>query len=218
MPLNIWLSSLFILSALLTSSFSIAGGQELKINIKRSFHGVSLRGEIDYRQKEGNLFSRHYDAGIRLPIPTFGEGWSFGAHYRAIYTPAARTGWDLEKRPYIQLQKAFTTKQTAWLPNIKWAIRTRQESRFRQNKDNSRRNRVRIYLKYLKPLWGGSPFLANEYYYDFRKDKLTKARLDIGLEFSKIAGIKPSLYYKYTRTYKNRHWAPYSALVLKLSF
>jgi len=209
---------LFVLLTLLIPHISLADGQEIKLNVKHSFNSTTFRGEVDFRQEEGNLFRKHYDAGIRLPIPLWGDGWSLGLHYRVVFTSAENGGWDLEKRPYTQLQKTFKTSENAWSPNLKWAIRTRQESRFRQNKGNSHRNRVRLYVKSLTPFFGAQPFIANEYYYDFRKDEVTKVRLDVGFEFPKIAGMKPSLYYKHTNTYKKKDWLPYSAIVLKLSF
>jgi len=213
----LWTSALVLLTSL-SSSTSLADVQEIKLNIQHSINSVTLRGEVDFRQEGGRLFRKHYDAGIRLPVSLLGDGWSFGMHYRAVYSPAKNGGWNLEKRPYAQLQKTFKTNENSWLPSSKWAIRTRQESRFRQNKDNSRRNRVRLYAKSLTPLWGALPFIANEYFYDFRKDEVTKVRFDVGFEFPKIAGMKPSLYYKHTNTYKKRDWIPYSAVVLRLSF
>lgn len=203
---------------LLVPQISLATGQEFKMSVKRDINNVAMLAAVDFRRDEGHLFRKHYDIGARIPIDAFGEGWSAGFHYRFIYTAASEGGWNLEKRPYVQLQKKFKTSAVAWFPELKWALRTRQEFRFRQQKQNSQRNRLKITAKSTRSFFNAYPFIANEYYYDFLKDDVTKVNVELGMEFSKIKGIKPSLYYKQSSTYKNKEWWPYSGIVLKLAF
>ena len=203
---------------ILVCSSTLAARNELKISVKRPVSEVWLRGEVDYRQDEGHLFKRHYDVGLRAPLTSLGEGWTLGLHYRLLYKQAKNRGWEREKRPYIQLQKVFNTSGLAWLPEMKWWLRTRHEFRFHEYKDNSQRNRVKLKTRLKQAVFNVRPFISNEYYYDSKKNELTKARFDLGIELPKILGGKPSLYYKHTSTYKKNKWEPYSALVLKLAF
>lgn len=196
----------------------LATGQELKMSVKQDFNDMALLAAVDFRQDEGHLFRKHYDIGARLPIPELGKGWSVGFHYRFVYTPASEGGWNLEKRPYAQLQKKFNTPALAWFPELKWGVRTRQEFRLRQQKQNSQRNRVKITAKSTRAFFNARPFIGNEYYYDFLKDEVTKVSLELGMELAKIKGIKPSLYYKHTSTYKDEDRVTYSGVVLKLAF
>jgi len=209
-----WLSLL----GFIISSPVLATGKELKVTAKYAVSDVWLRGEVDYRQHEGYLFKRHYDVGLRVPLAGFGKGWLFGLHYRLAYKKSAQQRWELEKRPYIQLQKTFNSVSSAWLPELKWWLRTRHEFRRHENKDNSQRNRIKFKARLKESIFHLRPFVSNEYYYDFNKHELTKVRFDLGVELPKTLAGKPSLYYKHTSTHKGNKWEPYSGLVLKLAF
>jgi len=209
---------LIILLNFIFSPSVLAAGEEFKLSVKQATNKVWLRGEVDYRQEGGHLFRRHYDVGLRGRLTSLGDGWSLGLHYRLVYKQVANRGWGLEKRPYIQIQKAFDTPESAWLPELKWSLRTRHEFRFRQYKEDSQRNRVKLKVKMKQGTYSIRPFISNEYYYDFNKNDLTKVRFDLGVELPRIMGGKPSLYYKHTSTYKKNKWQPYSGLVLKLDF
>jgi len=219
--LDFWQARLarLLLSALLAApTLALAAGQELKLSLKRDFAGTELKAEVDFRREAGHLFRRHYDVGVRIPLSAWAKGLSLGLNYRMVYTPADHGGWNLEKRPHMQLQKTFDTAAAAWFPELRWGLRSRHEFRFRQQKEDSQRNRVRLKIQSKRTFYKVRPFVANEYYYDFRKDELSRIKAELGVSFSKVYGLKPSLSYKYTSTYKQGEWQPYSALALKLAF
>ena len=202
----------------IVSSPVFATGDELKVSVKYAVKDIWLRGEVDYRQNDGHVFKRHYDVGMRAPLMSLGEGWSLGLHYRLAYKKSAQQRWELEKRPYIQLQKTFNSSSSVWLPELKWWLRTRHEFRFRENKDDSQRHRIKIKTRLKQSVFHVRPFISNEYYYDFYKHELTKVRFDLGVALPKIRAGKPSLYYKHTATHKGHKRESYSGLVLKLAF
>lgn len=208
----------FQLCLISSAQISHASGQEFSASIKQPFNSSTLIAALDIRQQDGQLFRKQLDLGLRMPVSYFGEGWSFGAHYRSISTPSGSSGWTLEKRPYMQLQKVFLSTKNGVIPALKWTIRNRQEFRFRQQKKDSKRYRLKLTAKSKQLIFNTRPFIATEYYYDFLKDKVNKNRLELGLEFAKTHGVKPSVYYKYTSSYKNKQWQAYSAVVIKLSF
>jgi len=219
--LDFWQARLarLLLSALLAApTLALAAGQELKLSLKGDLAGTELKAEVDFRREAGHLFRRHYDVGVRIPLSELAKGLSLGLNYRLVYTPADNGGWNLEKRPHMQLQKTFDTAATAWFPALRWGLRSRHEFRFRQQKEDSQRNRIRLKVQSKRAFYTVRPFAANEYYYDFRKDELSKIKAELGLSFNKVYGLKPSLSYKYTSTHKQGEWQSYSALALKLAF
>ncbi len=203
---------------MLTPSLTTAIEHNLKLAVKKKVNDISFLGELDYRRDHGHLFKRHYDLGVRFPIDFFGEGWSFGAHYRSIYNAIGDGDWDLEKRPYFQIQKTFLTVEGNLLPALKWAIRTRHEFRFRDKKDDSTRNRIGLKIKSDKTFYNLKPFVSNEYFYDFKKDQFTKIRFAFGMEFPETKSVKPSLQYKIDTDRRNDDWETRSSLIFKLVF
>ena len=208
----------FVGYLLLAPQASLASGQELGIAYKHKTNNLTVVTNVDFRQKNGHLFRKHFDLGLQSPIPYLDKSWLVGAHYRYVYTPANHSGWNLEKRPYLQLQKKFASPAILFIPALNWKIRNRQEFRFRQQKNDSKRHRLKVTVKSKNSFLNSHPFIAKEYYYDFLKDEITKSSFELGFQFPKINNIKTKLYYKYTSTYKKAHWQPYSAVVLKLFF
>jgi len=209
---------IFGIYLLLAPQTSIAAGQEIGIKYKHSIDKITIVTAVDFRQQNEHLFRKHFDLGLRSSIPYLDKSWLVSAHYRYVYTPANQGGWNLEERPYLQLQKKFASPAILFIPTLNWKIRNRQEFRFRQQKNDSKRHRLKVTVKSKNSFLNSHPFVAKEYYYDFLKDEITKSSFELGFQFPKINNIKTKLYYKYTSTYKKGHWQPYSAVVLKLFF
>ncbi|MCH2038119.1 MAG: DUF2490 domain-containing protein, partial [Rickettsiales bacterium] len=129
------------------------------------WNDLSISGEIDHRFDGRRLTRRHFDVGLRHPIPFLGDGWSFRAHYRNVYWFKCGDTL-LEKRPYAQIQKTFKTAENGAIPELKWGIRTRQEYRIRDNGNHTARNRSRIKVESQKTILDAKPFIASELFYD----------------------------------------------------
>jgi hypothetical protein len=191
---------------------------EVKVSIKRDVKEITLIAGIDYRHDGSQLFRRHYDAGAKFPLSFLGDGWSFAAHYRNVYTKSDDGTWDLEKRPYGQLQKTFRTSATEWFPDLKWGIRTRQEFRFKENREDTTRNRSRIEIKSGKAYLKVKPFISNEFFFDFDEGKYNKNRTILGIGLPKFKGATSSIYFKFVTEIEDGDDDHTSSLVFKVGF
>lgn len=191
---------------------------EFKISLKRKvWKDLSLSGEIDFRHDGSQFFRRHFDFGLGLPLIFLGKGWTFEAHFRPVYTKSKNGNWKIEKRPYGQIIKTFRTPAMKWFPELKWALRTRQEYRVREG-DDSTRNRSRIKIKLGKETLKVKPFFSNEFFYDFSIGKYNKNRAIFGIELPEVKKVKSSLYYKLVTDIEEGPNNLTSSLVLKLAF
>ena len=183
-----------------------------KFAIKEDFDRITLSAEADYRFDNSSLFRQHYDIGTRIPITLLGDDGSIAFHYRSVYKNSDDEGWELEKRPYIQLQKIFKTDE------FKLGLRTRQEYRIRNSGNHTARNRSRVKIQSKQKFFNTKPFISNEFFYDFDKNKYNKNRIDVGMNFSLDDDIKSSIYYKLILDKEENNWQPTSSIVFKLQF
>ena len=135
-----------------------------KIVIKKTLLGLNLSGAIDYRTNKNELFYRHYDFGLTFPLA---KTWSAAIQYRNTYVQKDGE-WVLEKRPHAQIQKTINTDL------IKWTIKSRQEYRIRDGRDDALRNRIKIKGKSNKTFYKLKPYFGNEFYYDMEKNSYNK--------------------------------------------
>tara|TARA_B100000902_G_scaffold208724_1_gene198678 strand:+ start:592 stop:1245 length:654 start_codon:yes stop_codon:yes gene_type:complete len=179
-----------------------------KIVIKKKPFGLNLSGEIDYRTNKTGLFYRHYDAGISF---AFAESWSLAVQYRNIYVQ--KNGqWILEKRPHAQIQKTINTDA------IKWTIKSRQEYRIRDGKDDALRNRFRVKGKSNKRFFSLKPFFGNEFFYDMEKNSYNKNRFSFGFDLPAISIGVPTIFYKYDQALSDNKWVnSFSGLVFQIT-
>lgn len=189
-----------------------------KLKISRNLtDNLKISGEIDHRFDGNDLFYRHFDVGLSYPIKLLGDGWSFRVHHRNIYR-FNDSDTSLEKRPYAQIQKTFTTLKYGVVPELKWGIRTRQEYRIRNNGNHTARNRSRIRMQMQQPLLKVKPFISNEIFYDMDAKEFTQNRIDIGFDLPKLKGTKTSLYYKLVTEIDSGTPEHTSSLVVSFAF
>jgi hypothetical protein len=122
--------------------------------------------------------------------------------------------WKLEKRPHISLKKSFNFKL------VKILLIDRQEYRFKFDGNRSLRNRFKITLKSNKIFLSYfKPFIANEFFYDFDKNKYNKNWLFIGIDLPRIKFGKYGVYYKYVTNMDNyNNWTADYSIVLKVNY
>tara|TARA_Y100001960_G_C14653491_1_gene817130 strand:- start:70 stop:690 length:621 start_codon:yes stop_codon:yes gene_type:complete len=179
-----------------------------KVAIKRKTFGLNILGEIDYRTNKTGSFYRHYDFGISFPIA---NTWSVAIQYRNIFTKKDGE-WILEKRPHAQIQKTIDTDP------IKWSIKSRQEYRIRNGRDDALRNRFRIKGKSNKSFFNAKPHFGNEFFYDMEKQSYNKNRFTFGFDFKKGKLGIPTIYYKYDISLSDDKWMPsFSGLTFQLT-
>ena len=202
--------SLISLAALCFSPAGITMDKQLKLTLKAPLvpDKVHFKGEVDIRKDAGRLYKKHIDMGVRLP--THIGGLVLGLHYRKIYTYKPGE-WELENRPYIQLEKKFRNDH-----DMVWTLRTRHELRHRNNK-STQRNRLRVKVRLPYTVFNAKPYISNEYYYDVTEHQLSQARIDIGLTFPQFKRMTPTLSYKVTAKQKDK-WETSSAFVLGIAF
>tara|TARA_B100001250_G_C19655078_1_gene724465 strand:- start:91 stop:711 length:621 start_codon:yes stop_codon:yes gene_type:complete len=179
-----------------------------KIAIKRKTFGLNLFGEIDYRTNKTGLFYRHHDFGITFPVS---KTWSVAIQYRNIFTQKDG-GWVLEKRPHAQIQKTINTQP------VKWSIKSRQEYRIRDGRNDAMRNRFRIKGKSNKSFFYANPHFGNEFFYDMEKKSYNKNRFTFGFDFPKGKLGIPTIYYKYDISLSDDKWvSSFSGLTFQLT-
>jgi hypothetical protein len=178
-----------------------------KLIFRKEFDNFTTSFESDYRYNESGLSHRHYDIGIKLP---FLDSWSTSINYRSVYQyKGDKNKWELEKRPHISLQKVIESEF------IKFEFRTRQEYRYRSNKNESARNRFRIMIKSNKAVFQLKPFIGNEAFYDMSKERYNKNWLVIGVAFPKNKFGNYSIYYKYVSDLDKKNWTHDYSIVIK---
>lgn len=213
-----WLFIVLILKLFVFSEETWGVEQELRLAVQYDIDKVRLINDVKYKNKEHDFFLNHYDIGIRFPLRYMGRDSSLGIHYRSIF-PEKNDSSDGEKRLYFQFQKKFTLPVVSEnFSTLRGKFRVRQEFRVRKNKKNAFRSRIRVNIKHHRKILGSTPFLANEYYFDLNKNKVSKVRLDVGVELFKLNDVKANLYYKLMLNNKNEKWLSSQAFVLKLMF
>ena len=196
---------IIILSALPLFSQGINHSQ--KLVIRKSPFGLNISSEIDFRTNEEGLHHRHFDFGLRFPI---GKTWLTSVQYRSVYRKNENE-WSLEKRPLAQIQKTINSDK------IKWSIKSRQELRIRDGRDNSMRNRFRITAKSNIRFKSIKPYIGNEFFYDFEKKSYNKNWLMVGIDLQENRYGVPSIYYKYVTDFEDNKWVPSYSLVFKIT-
>lgn len=219
MPANTCCQALGLFACLLTtivlSAATVASSSEGRLKIKRPIVGrLSVTGELRIATNYSDISYRHMDAGVQIrPV----EGWEFAAHYRIIRRRSNNERWQREKRFYLQVENIISNADSAVFSSVRLKIRNRVESRARQSKDHSYRNRLRFKVKSKNKIWGGvKPFVSNEFYYDLDKHRYNINRIDLGLDLGHMARLKHTLYLKFKSSREDHRWATVTSLVYKL--
>jgi len=203
---------LLVLLFFMSVNLVFANNYDGKFIARKKLEDFNFRFETEYRKKENKLNRRHYDFGLEVPLK---NDWLVSINYRSIYRHRD-DNWQLEKRRYVQISKAFKSEF------LKLTLRTRQEFRQRKENENSWRNRSRIMLKSRKEILKLKPFASNEFFYDFKEDKYNKNRISIGADLPKFSNFKPAIYYKIDSNLdensgRHKSWKSDYSVVFKLS-
>ena len=179
-----------------------------KITIKRKMYNFNSYIDFDFRTtNERGFYYRHSDFGVNIPLT---KTWLTSFQYRNIYTQS-KGSWKLEKRPKALIQKTINTR------TLKWSVRSLQEYRIRDSKDDALRNRVRVMAK-SNTNWNGLKlFTGNEFFYDMEKNEYNKNWLVVGFDLSKVGFTAPTIYYKHISDYVNGKWIYSYTMVFKVT-
>ncbi len=178
-----------------------------KINKKYTF-----LSQIDYRHDDetSRFEHKHYDVGLRIKHK---NNWSTSFSYRWMYKYKNKDKvWQLERRPYISIIKKIK------IDPITIQLRTRQEFRLRKDNEYGSRNRLRLLLRSNNSLLGVKPFVANEVFYDLRKERYNKNFLLAGFEIANRKYGRYSIYYRHVTTLNkdnNETWNSKGGVAIK---
>ncbi|RAP33758.1 hypothetical protein DID77_02560 [Candidatus Marinamargulisbacteria bacterium SCGC AG-439-L15] len=176
-----------------------------KVQIKKPFKTLVLKADTDSRYNKNTASYHHYGIGIQKKLQ---NNWSYSLNFRKTFRNK-QTQWEIEDRPFIQVQKK------GYFNKIKWRIRNRFDYRIQDN--HSSRYRLQLKSRTKKPILGTHPFISNEFFYNFNKSSYNKNWFAIGVTFKKYEFGTPSLYYKIVSSYKNDSWTNNYVMTLKLS-
>lgn len=183
---NKFLSATLLL--LLSAQQAFALEHNFRIVAKKDVGHFIIRSIIDHRRENRQMNRELYDIGLQYP---FSNGWSIAANYR-ILNKKSDSDWNTEKRPYVDLKKKFN------LDLVNFSVRTRQEYRIREGKNDSWRNRIQFAIKSNKEFVKTTPYIENESFYNFDSKKYDKNRVTAGIYLPKLYNIKPKLGYRLT--------------------
>ena len=197
--------TLILLACLPLQAQDVSGKLILR---KKIFYKYNSSFEVDYRKNKNNLYHRHYDFSIKIPLK---YDLKLSINYRSIHKFRSNNKkWEAEKRPHIALEKSFDTIYT------KLWFRTRQEYRYKYDNTEQARNRIRVKIRSTQNICKIKPFISNEFFYDLDENKYDKNWLAIGADYSKTKFAKYSMYYKYVnKLQKEKNWTGDYAIVLK---
>lgn len=184
---------LFITCCFLAApKLSYADEHPVKILLRKKFaEKYTFLSQIDYRHDDetGRFEHKHYDIGLRMKHK---NNWSTSFSYRWMYKYKNDDKiWEQEKRPYISIVKKIKFEP------ITIQLRTRQEFRLRKDNEYGSRNRLRLLVRSNKAFVGVKPFIANEIFYDLRKEKYNKNFLLAGFEIANRKYGRYSIYYRH---------------------
>jgi len=175
-----------------------------KILIKRNTISI----DFDWRSNESGFYYQHYDfaKGIKLD-----NDWSASFSYRIIgKVQDGGLSW-LENRPHISIKKTIPSEK------IKWILKSKQEFRFRKEKDLIMRNRFHLMLKSNKQIVKIKPYVGNEFFYDLEKNKYNKNWLVLGFDLTSSNQYAPTVYYKFISDLIDGKWISTYTLVFKIT-
>ena len=181
-----------------------------KIKIKKKIGGVSIYGDIDHRTtKEKGFHYRHFEIGSTMQLA---KSWTATLQYRNIYSKDSKS-WILgEKRPKIAIQKTINTRM------LKWTIRSQQEYRIRNRKNDALRHRVRFMSKSNSTWRDFTPFIANEFFYDMEKNEYNKNWFVVGVELKKNKLGTPAISYRFISNQSEEERLNSYTLIYKITF
>ena len=181
-------------------------GVEAKIN-----DSLKVKAENEQRYKDDitAVFHNHTDVGFTLKV---NDNLDLGLNYRLTYEKKAGK-WKDENRPHFN----GTLK---WdLYGFKLKNRGRVELRIPEDGSDKWRFRNRLTLTY--PVkWTDfkiQPYVADEIFIDFHKDKFTRNRLYAGFGLKPFKHLKADLFYMLQTSKKSRTWSDANVIGLKLN-
>ena len=171
------------------------------VKLKHALH-EKLDAHIKVEQRvtdDMNVFGLHNYAPGVVYKPNKHLAYAIGYKYE-LEKGASR--WSEEHR----LEQVLTLK-TSWR-GLRGSVGTRFEYR---SVDGEEKWRWREKVKLSRPIVLGdialSPYVSEEYFYDFRRDEYNQNRAVIGVAKKLASGVEVDLYYMYKASLKSAGWS-----------
>jgi len=173
---------------------------------------TSIALEQDFRVGDNmsSLLYFHADFGFKRSI---NESYSINLNFRKVFE---QRGLEIkrEHRPHVQI--AWSGKSGSF----SISSRARLEYRIRKGEDSVFRNRDMISLQYEKGFSALMlvPYIANEIFYDFEKNELSRNRFYIGARIGSLKLVKPTIYFLIQTGIKNENIFHIGVIGFKFKF
>ena len=178
---------------------------KLSNNVK--FNNFKLSASAEQRYSADKLNYHYYDTGISTPIA---HNWHVALKYRYV-SKLKDESWQLEQRPYLQLNTKLLQRDTYILK-----LQARQEWRFHTEQDTQYRSRLKLSATGADIFNDFMPFVSHEVLYDWNESQYNCNMLQIGVAIDNFPWGKLSIAYKYTSKLKEYSWQGADAIVIQL--
>ena len=168
---------------------------------------VSLYEEFRFADNASDFYYIESDVGVTYPFLPVLAG---AVHYRQLFTEK-NGGWVAEQRPHLNLMFYHSRDE------LKLELRDRIELRFCGSDELKVRNRTRLKASYPVEIAAITlkTYVADEIFYDFKKEALNRNRVYIGASFPWTDKIGGDWYYLLESNEKDDEWKNYHILGIK---
>jgi len=171
---------------------------------------ATLEEEFRFEDGGGDFSYQHSDIGVHYELL---KGYiDLGMNYRLVFQESSGK-WRDENRPHLNATAKFD------LFGFNLSSRSRFEARFREKTSDGWRYRNKFTVKLPKfTAFEIRPYIADEVFVDFIKDKFTTNRLYGGVGFKVFKNLKADIFYLWQATQeKDGTWLDFNVLGTKLA-
>lgn len=172
---------------------------------------IKFEEELRFGDNGGTLYYNHADIGLDYLV---NNNIIFGVNYRQILKKI-KTHWRPAYRPYLN--------GTLKLDLCGFILRDRNRFEFTldHNADTlwTYRNKISLDFPLKWTRFNIAPYAAEELFYNFEKNQLTRNRVYMGLKMDFLKNLKGEIYYM-VQSSKGKKWVNYNVLgtSLKVAF
>jgi len=158
---------------------------------------IKVAEEFRFGDNAGSFYYNHIDAGLSYLL---NEQIKLTVNYRQIFQKKDNK-WNPEYRPHIN-----GTVKAKW-NGLVFKDRNRFEYRIKESADNlwRYRNKLSINLPFKWTKLNIQPYIADEIFYDFNENRLSRNRAYAGFKILFLENLKGEIYYMYQLT-KSSNW------------
>lgn len=176
---------------------------EVKLGNKTKF---KFEEEFRFQEPDFKFYYHHSDLGLSYK---FYEWLDLGLNYRQIYEK--KNVWEEERRPHLNANLKWQ------LANFKFENRHRVEYRAKEQ-NSSWRYRNRLAVKFPSLLYKVNSYIADEIFYGFDTNSLTRNRLYLGSELKLGKNLGIDIFYLLQSNKSGSSWENSNIIGSKLKF